>query len=107
MEKTCRTCIHRKNYECTCKELKENIFPKIDLDGIDSAIEEYIINKFDDFLYLSRNVDINDDTYDEMVEFIQGRKVGEDIVDIIKEQIQDIVSLEIDLDSDFVCKHWR
>lgn len=107
MEKTCKTCIHRKDYECTCGELKEGIFPKIVLDGTDNAIEEYIINEFDDFLLLSRNIDTNDDAYDEMAKFIERRKVGENIANMIKEQMQDIVSLEVDLDSDFVCKYWR
>lgn len=107
MEKTCRTCVHRKNYECTCKELRESIFPKIVLYGMGNAIEEHIINEFDDFLLLSRNIDTNDDAYDEMVEFIERRKVGENIANMIEEQMQDIVSLELDLSNDFVCKYWR
>lgn len=107
MEKTCRTCVHRKNYECTCKELKENLFPTIDLDGLSEGIESYVRDVFDDFLVRSKNIDTNDDAYDEMEEFIENECVGENIIDIIKEKIDDFISLEIDLDSDFVCKYWR
>lgn len=40
MEKTCRTCVHRKNYACTCKELRESLFLDSGFDTLDSLSDE-------------------------------------------------------------------
>lgn len=105
MEKTCRTCVHRKNYECTCEELRGSVYSSLDLDGFSSAIESLIKEKIDNFL--THHTDLEDEDIQRVLCHIEDECIGEDIIDMIKEAQENDNEIEIDLDNDFRCKYWR
>lgn len=107
MEKTCRTCVHRKNYECTCKELRESLFLESEFDTLDSLsseiesiVEERLWNILDSLL--------EDDDIQKILDLLGGECLGDEIVDMVKETQEDGGSgIELNLSNDFVCKYWR
>lgn len=108
MEKTCRTCVHRKNYECTCKELRESLFLESDFDTLNSLINEI------DFIVAERlggildSLNLEDDDIQKILELLGGECLGYEILDMVKEIKEAGGSIiELDLSNDFVCKYWR
>lgn len=108
MEKTCRTCIHRNNYECTCRELKESIFLESDfntLNSLSNEIEFIVAERLGNIL---DNLNLEDDDIQKILELLGGECLGDKIVDIIKEvQENQENKIKIDLSNDFLCKYWR
>lgn len=108
MEKTCRTCVHRKNYECTCKELRESLFLESDfvtLNSLSSEIEFIVAERLGNIL---DSLNLEDDDIQKILELLGGECLGDEIVDIVKETQEDGGStIELDLRNDFVCKYWR
>lgn len=104
MEKTCRTCVHRKNYECTCEKLRGSVFPLLDLDGFIGAIEYLIKEKI--YNFLTQHTGLADEDVQRVLNHIEEECVGDEIMDMIA-VAQNENPIEINLDNDFVCKYWR
>lgn len=106
MEKTCRTCVHRKNYECTCKELREELFLESDFDTLDSLsdeIESIVEERLGNIL---DSLNLEDDDIQKILELLGRECLGDEIVDMVKEILEDS-TIELNLSNDFVCKYWR
>ena len=104
MEKTCRTCVHRKNYECTCKELRESIFLESDfaLLGLNNEIESIVTERLGNIL---DNL-LEDEDTQKILDLLAVECLGDEIVDMVKETQEDS-TIELNLSNDFVCKYWR
>lgn len=108
MEKSCRTCVHRNNYECTCKELKESLFLESDFDtfnNLSNEIESIITERLGNIL---DSLNLEDDDIQKILEILGGECLGDEIVDMVKETQEDGENrIELNLSNDFVCKYWR
>lgn len=104
MEKTCRTCVHRKNYECTCKELREELFLESDFDRLNSLsneIEFIVTERLENIL---DSLNLEDEDIQKILELLDRECLGDEIVDMVKETQE---AIKLDLSNDFVCKYWR
>ena len=105
MEKTCRTCVHRKNYECTCKELREELFLESDFDSLSDEIEFIVTERLRNIL---DSLNLEDKDIQKILELLGGECLGDEIVDMVKETQADGGStIGLYLRNDFVCKYWR